>query len=141
MSPQSEAVIRFTWSWPVLLALLTLILFPLYAPLFPTVEGRVMPVTGKIVFVDVHPGPDGKSTLLRMKYEKLRDCELLGVTADHGGDPLDFDRVDGGPPITVPTGWRISGVWRISVTDLSGIRIRWVHRCNLFWTTVTVGYP
>jgi len=141
MSPSAKAMMWVTWSWPGTIALLFLILFPIYAPLLPVIEGQLLPVTGKIEFVDEGLSADGKSTTLRMKFEKLRDCEYLGVTADQSNGPLDFAPVSGSTPITVATGERISQLWRIGTSHLDGVRIRWAHRCNPYWITVTVGYP
>lgn len=141
MTSTTETILKVTWSWPGTIALLVLLMFPLYAPLFPRIEGALLPVTGKIVFVEITLAPDGISTIARMQFEKLRDCEYLGVTADRAGEPVSMEPVSGGAPISLPAGKRLSRPWLFGTLDLADIRIRWVHRCNPFWTTVTVGYP
>lgn len=139
MSLSGNAAMRVTWSWPVTIILLVMGMLPLYGPLMPTIDGSLLPVTSKVQFVDVHPVEGGLS--VRLQFKKLRDCEFLGVTADRDGVSVPFDPVAGGLPITLPTGDRVSRPWLLGTTDLDGIRIRWVHRCNVYYTTVTVGYP
>lgn len=139
MSPSQRNAVRLTWAWPSVVLLLFFALLPVYGPIMPAIEGALLPVTSKVMFKDIMPVERGLA--VRMQFTKLRDCEYLGVTADRDGRSVDFEPIAGGPPITLPAGDRLSRPWRIGVTDLEGIRLRWVHRCGPWWTTVTVGYP
>lgn len=135
----NRRVISATWSWPITVALLVLLMASIFGPLLPVLEGTFFPVTSKVEFVDPQAVQDG--LIVRMKFTKYRDCEYLGVAADRDGISVDLEPVAGGLPITLPTGERLSRPWKIGTTDLKGVRLRWVHRCNPFFTTVTIGYP
>lgn len=141
MSPsRNRFAIGVTWSWPITVLLLLLILMPIYAPLMPTIEGNFSPVTGKVEFVDITPVPGG--FVARMQYIKLRNCEYLGASLDKAGTPIEFSPYNGPPPTgTFPTGPQLSRPWFIGAANLDGLRLRWVHRCNPLWLTVTVAYP
>ena len=128
------------WSWPGAIAILLVAMLPVYGPLVPVIEGEVAPVTSKVEFVDVTPLASGGFTV-RMRFTKYRDCEYLGATLDANGMPVDFAPVAGGTPETLSTGERLSRPWFVGATSLDGLRLRWSHRCNPFWTTITVVYP
>ena len=130
---------QMVWTWPGATIVLMLLMLPIYGPMIPVVEGGLFPVTGKVEFIEVHPVEGGVS--VRMKYTKLRDCEFIGVALDDNGFPVTFDPVAGGAPLTLPTGDRLSRPWLVGADTVDGLRLRWVHRCNPFWTTITVGYP
>lgn len=140
MTASQKLALNLTWSWPGTAFLLILIMFPLFGPVMPTIDGNLFPVTGKIEFVDP-VSVNGIHTVVRMQFVKLRDCEYLGVTASRDDQQVDFEPVSESKPITVPTGERISREWRLDTTDLAGLSVRFVHRCNPFWTTITVAYP
>ena len=141
MSPSSKLALDVTWTWPVVILLLFFALMPLYGPLMPTVEGRFFPVTTKITFVN--PRPTDGGTLAQMSYVKSRDCELLGVSADDmmSGQTIEFHAVVGTSVGTWATGPHISVPWFIGAPSITGLRVRWVHRCNPLWLTVTQAYP
>lgn len=130
---------RVVWTWPGATTLLILVMVIIFWPLMPVLEGWAFPVTGKISFVDVVQTDGGLSA--RMKFNKFRDCEFLGVSADRDDVPIAMDPIHGGFPITLPTGQRLSRPWLIGTDSLEGIRVRWVHRCSPYWTTITMGYP
>lgn len=138
-SRTTERLMEITWAWPTVILLLFFVLLPIYGPLMPVIEGQFLPVTSKVVFKNVTPVEGGLS--VRMQFEKLRDCEFLGVTADRDGISVDFEPINGGLPITLPAGDRLSRPWLLGSTDLEGIRLRFTHRCGPWWITVTVGYP
>lgn len=132
-------ILEVAWGWPVVVLLLFFALLPVYAPLMPSLEGAIRPVTSKIDFVDVKPYEDGLS--LRMHYFKLQDCVYRSASADKDGVFVSFVPIAGGEPATYPTGERLSQPWKIGTTNLGDIRIRWVHECHPYWDTVTIGYP
>jgi hypothetical protein len=139
MSPSAKAAMRITWSWPGTIVLFVILTVVMLTPVMPTADGMFFPVTSKVEFLDIKPVEGGLS--VRMKFNKLRDCEFLGVTIDREGVGIDFEPLIGGEPMTLPTGQRISRPWFIGTTNIDGIRLRWVHRCVIWWNTVTQGYP
>jgi hypothetical protein len=128
-----------TWSWPGTIGLFVILAVVMLMPIMPTADGLLFPVTSKVEFVDIRPVEGGMS--VRMKFNKLRDCEYLGVTIDRDGVGIDFEPISGGEPMTLPTGQRLSRPWFVGTGNLDGIRLRWVHRCVIWFNTVTQGYP
>lgn len=142
MSLASRFALNVTWTWPVMIALLMLALLPIYGPLMPGIEGRFLPVTTKIEFLNMTPVQGGIAA--QMKYVKTRECEYLGTTADNimSGEPIDFYPYLGAQPVgTWATGQHISRPWFIGAPSLDGVRIRWLHRCSPLWLTVTQAFP
>lgn len=139
MSPLDKLAMRATWSKPGVLALLLVLGFPFYATTFPRFDGWLFPVTSKVELLDVQP-TDGGVTV-RLAYTKLRDCEYLGSTMDRDGMPVDFYPVTGGQPTTLATGRHLSRPWFVGSADISGLHLRFVHRCNPLYLTVTDVYP
>ena len=43
--------------------------------------------------------------------------------------------------VTRGTGPQISRLWFAGTDDLTHVRLRFVHRCSPFWTTVTIAFP
>jgi hypothetical protein len=132
-------VARMVWSPLGLVIILLVGMIPVYWPLLPVLSGTLFPVTSKVEFVDVHEVDGGLS--VRLKFEKRLDCAYVGAVVDENGLPIDFYPMSGGTPISLPTGERVSRPWFVGATDLKDIRLRWVHSCNPFFQTVTVGYP
>ena len=139
MSPLDRAIMRATWSWPSITLLLIVALFPFYGSQFPRFDGWLFPVTGKMTFSDVRPADGGVT--VRLSYTKLRDCEYLGASMDHEGVSVDFYPVDGGVPTTLATGQHVSRPWFIGSPTVDGLHLRFVHRCNPLYTTVSDVYP
>lgn len=143
MSPHErrQFAVNFTWSWPAVFVMLILAMLPVWGPLLPPIEGHVWPVTSKVSFVSVEPADGGFVT--RMSYSKLRDCEILGVSMDKNGVPVEFEPINGSVDIllTRGTGPQISRQWFVGSDDTKSLRLRFVHRCNPLFTTVTVAYP
>lgn len=139
MSPSASRAMQIAWSFPGTFLLFLLLLLPGFSSVIPTLEGSLFPVTSKVEFVQITPVDGGLTA--RMKFTKYRDCEFLGVAADRDGISVSFEPVAGELPLTLPTGERLSRPWALGSPDFKGIRLRWVHRCNPYWTTVTVGYP
>jgi hypothetical protein len=141
VSPGAKLAVDITWTWPVMVALLALAMLPVWGPLLPPVEGSVMPVTTKVTFVDLRAAEGGMTA--RMSYVKNRNCEILGVSMDRNGVPVEFEPVQGSTDnmVTRGTGPQISRVWFIGDDSLNGLRLRFVHRCNPLFVTVTIAYP
>ena len=136
-----QFAINVTWSWPAIITLLVLAMVPIWGPLMPPLEGTIWPVTSKIAFVGVRPVEGG--FYARMSYTKLRDCEIIGVSMDSRGVPVEFEPVSGSVDTlqTRGTGPQISREWFIGSDSLDDVRLRFVHRCSIAWTTITVAYP
>lgn len=125
----------------MVLLMLFLAMVPIWGPLLPPVEGYLAPVTSKVSFVNAAPTEGGLTA--RMSYTKLRDCEIIGVSLDRKGVPVEFEPVSGSLDAltTRGTGPQISRQWFIGNEDTEGLRLRFVHRCNPLFTTVTVAFP
>ena len=136
-----QFTISVTWTWPVIIGLLILAMVPIWGPLMPPLEGQLLPVTTKVKFINTRPIEGG--TILRMSYEKLRDCQILGVSMDKNGVPIEFEPVAGSLDVltTRGTGPQISREWFAGTDKLDDVRLRWVHRCSWLWTTVTIAFP
>lgn len=143
MSPHErrQFTVNFTWSWPAVLTLLFLAMIPIWGPLTPPLEGQLLPVTTKVKFINTRPVEGG--VILRMSYEKMRDCQILGVSMDKNGVPIEFEPVAGSLDVltTRGTGPQISREWFAGTDKLDDVRLRWVHRCNPLFTTVTLAFP
>lgn len=141
MSRASNFVLSVTWSWPITLLLLFFAMLPIWGPLMPPLDGMVWPVTDKVRFTNQVAVDGGLN--VRMAYNKLRDCQIIGVSMDNNGVPVDFEPVAGSIDTlsTRGTGPQISRLWFAGTDDLKGVRLRWIHRCNPLWETVTVAFP
>lgn len=141
MSPTAKFAIQFTWTWPVMILLLIIAMIPVYGPLMPPIDGTLAPVTSKVTFIEQRAVDNG--LVVRMRYTKNRDCEFVGVTMDRRGVPIEFDPVQGSKNrlTTRGTGLQVSREWFIGADKLDDIRLRFIHRCNPLWLTVTVVYP
>lgn len=143
MSPheQRQFTINVTWTWPVVICLLVLAMIPIWGPLMPPLDGTVWPVTSKVTFVDQQPTEGG--LLARMSYTKNRDCEIIGVSLDRAGVPIEFEPVAGSLEAltTRGTGPQISRQWFIGADSTDGLRLRFIHRCSPWWMTVTIAFP
>lgn len=143
MSPHErrQFTINFTWSWPAVIVLLVLAMLPIWGPLIPPIEGTILPVTSKVTFIQQVPVEGGMQ--LRMSYTKNRDCEILGESLDSNGVPIEFEPIAGSTDnlVTRGTGPQISRLWFAGTDDLTHVRLRFVHRCSPFWTTVTIAFP
>lgn len=136
-----QFAISVTWTWPVIIGLLVLAMIPIWGPLMPPLEGAIAPVTTKVTFIDVKAVEGGLTA--RMSYTKNRDCEIVGVSLDRNGVPIDFQPVTGSLDklTTRGTGPQISREWFIGSDNTDGLRLRWIHRCHFLWTTVTIAFP
>lgn len=140
---QRQFAISVAWTWPVVIVLLIFAMVPIWAPIIPPLAGLIAPVTGKVTFIEQTPVEGGLTT--RMSYYKNLDCELLsgGVSVDRDGVPVLFEPVNGSLKtlVTKGTGPQISQLWFLGDSSTEGLRLRWIHRCNPYFLTVTVAYP
>ena len=129
-------LVILTAIWPGVLSVPVIV-----APLMPPIDGTLAPVTSKVTFIEQRAVDNG--LVVRMRYVKNRDCELVGVTMDRHGVPIEFDPVAGSENrlTTRGTGLQVSREWFIGADKLDDIRLRFIHRCNPLWLTVTVVYP
>ena len=141
MSPTAKFAVQFTWTWPVMIVLLIIAMIPVYGPLMPPIDGTLAPVTSKITFIEQRAVDNG--LVARMRYTKNRDCEIVGVAMDRHGIPIEFEPIAGSENrlTTRGTGLQVSREWFIGADKLDDIRLRFIHRCNPLWLTVTVVYP
>lgn len=141
MSSKLSPMTRLVWTWPGALAVLILAMLPVWGPLVPPLEGAVWPVTSKVTFVEQKLVAGGFT--VRMSYNKLRDCEIIGVSMDRNGVPIEFEPVNGSVDklTTRGTGPQISREWFIGSDRIDELRLRFIHRCSPFWTTVTIAFP
>jgi hypothetical protein len=125
----------------MVLLMLFLAMVPIWGPLLPPVEGYLAPVTSKVSFVNAAPTEGGLTA--RMSYTKLRDCEVIGVSLDRGGVPIEFEPIAGSLEAltTRGTGPQISRQWFIGADSTDGLRLRFIHRCSPWWMTVTIAFP
>ena len=125
----------------MVLALLFFAMLPIWGPIVPPLEGAVAPVTSKITFIQQTQVEGGMTA--RMSYNKNRDCEVIGVSMDRNGVPVEFEPVGGSLDnlITRGTGPQISRLWFIGDDRVEGLRLRLLHRCNPFYITVTIANP
>lgn len=110
MSPHErrQFAVNVTWTWPMVLALLFFAMLPIWGPIVPPLEGALAPVTSKITFIQQTQVEGGITA--RMSYNKNRDCEVIGVSMDRNGVPVEFEPVGGSLDslITRGTGPQIS---------------------------------
>lgn len=141
MSPGAKLAIDVTWTWPVMIVLLVFAMLPIWGPLMPPLEGSLAPVTSKVTFTSQASTEGGM--LVRMAYTKNRDCEIIGVSMDRDGVAIEFEPVTGSTDnlVTRGTGPQISRQWFIGDDKVDGLRLRFLHRCHFWWTTVTIAYP
>jgi hypothetical protein len=142
VSPGAKLAINITWTWPAVIALLVFAMLPIWGPLMPPLEGALWPVTSKVAFINQAATPEG-GMLARMSYVKNRDCEIIGVSMDRAGLPVDFEPAAGSLDnlITRGTGPQISRQWLIGDDSIQGLRLRFIYRCHTLWTTVVIVYP
>lgn len=141
MSPTVRFAVQFTWTWPVTIILLIIAMIPVYGPLMPPIDGALWPVTSKVTFIEQRATEGG--VIIRMRYVKNRDCELAGLALDRHGVPIEMDPVQNSENrlTTRGTGLQVSREWFIAADSLDDMRLRFIHRCNPLWLTVTVAYP
>jgi hypothetical protein len=138
---RNQLILSVAWTWPAIISMLVFAMIPIWGPLLPPLEGQLLPVTSKVRFVNVVEVEGGLRT--RMSYTKLRDCQILGVSMDRNGLPVEFEPVVGSTEslVTRGTGPQISREWFVGASKLDDVRLRWIHRCNPLWTVVTVAFP
>lgn len=118
----------------------------------PAIETRFAPVVGKLQILSIEPGQMEGTTEIHAAFQKLRECEYLGISWFHGTKEGGFERV----PITLlrqegdtsspnrPVGFQKAGPWIIGIppdelTGNSFAQLR--HQCWPFWVTTTDFYP
>lgn len=136
-----QFAISVAWTWPVVIILLVFAMVPIWAPIIPPLAGLIAPVTGKVTFIEQTPVEGGMHT--RMSYYKNFDCTIEGVSLDRNGVPIIFEPVVGSLKTltTKGTGPQISQLWFIGDDKIEGLRLRWIHRCNPYFLTVTIAFP
>ena len=115
----------------------------------PSVERFLTgPVVTKMRIVDLTG--DGARTFVSIEFQKLRDCEFVGIAWYVKTDGA-FERVPillhqprGDGMYTRPVGVQRAGPWEVSLTPRQLIGFSFVkmyHRCHGLWTTETDFYP
>ena len=117
----------------------------------PAIETRFFPVVGKLQILRIDPLPDEKAAIFAA-FEKLRNCEYMGIAWYHGSRRSGFERVplilyrqpgDDSSP-NRPMGFQKAGPWEISL-PADEVRANsfaeLFHYCNPLWVTRTEFYP
>lgn len=145
MSPADQqrqrTALHWAWSWPSLMVIVIVMLTAILGPWFGEIEGIVAPVTTKVTLENIREA-DG-NTYFTMRFTKLRNCELRGVTIRRNGVSVASGPAPGEPtPSTVSPGPRQSQMWfAFGGLPVDGLEIIWAHRCTFLWTTITRVYP
>ena len=120
---------------------LILVLVPIVAPIAPSIEGKLLPVTTRLNIVDSRVS-NGMTTMY-VEFTKRRDCRFLGLTWYQDETRLPVFFLDDGDDsdMSRPPGDQIAGPWMVGTEDISGTVVRVSHRCHPFWETHTVIFP
>lgn len=118
----------------------------------PTIETRMFPVVSKLTILSAIPGPDPNTTQIEVAFDKLRDCEYIGLSWYHSPRGKPFERVpvmlmrkpsDNSDP-NRPLGYQQAGPWVIGVAP-SELRTNSFailsHRCHQWWLSRTEFFP
>jgi len=117
----------------------------------PRLETEWWPVVGKLKINSMETPRPGW-TLIRVNFEKLRDCEYVGLSWYVGQRPDNFERIavsvqrdpeDTGSP-NRPLGLQRAGPWLVAVDTKEftrGTFAQLQHRCHPFWISTTDFYP
>lgn len=117
----------------------------------PEIETRFFPVVSKLTIERMEPVNE-RTTSVYAYFNKLRNCDYLGIAWYHGQRNTGFERVplilmraagDDSSP-NRPVGAQRSGPWVVSipmdqVRDNSFVQL--THQCHPFWPTTTEFYP
>lgn len=117
----------------------------------PDIETRFFPVVGKLV-IERMDKVDEKTTTIDAYFNKLRNCDYLGIAWYRGQRDSGFERVplillratgDDSSP-NRPVGAQRSGPWVVTipideVKTNSFVELK--HQCHPFWVTTTEFYP
>lgn len=117
----------------------------------PALETRLFPVVGKLT-IERMVAVDPTTTNVSAYFNKIRNCEYLGIAWYRGTRADGFERV---PMIVMrqdgddsspnrPVGAQRSGPWQVSI-PMDEIRVNSFvelkHQCHPFWPTTTEFYP
>lgn len=118
----------------------------------PWMETRFFPVVKTLHILRTEATDGGASSLVWGYFEKVRDCEYVGIAWFRGSRLGNFDRVsfvpvreigDHSSP-TRPLGTQQGGPWKIGlpIEDLeTNSFVEIFHSCHPFWVTRTQWYP
>jgi hypothetical protein len=116
------------------------------------IEHAQFPVVGKMELLNIE-AEEGNTTLVYVKFDKLRDCKYLGISwfRKLPGDVLERATIDIRPLTPLdrsdtnrPVGTQITGPWRIGIpADVirSTSTVHLTHQCHPLYVTRTVIYP
>lgn len=120
---------------------LSLALTPAVFSVGPEIEARFFPVVTMANIESVEKVADGVA--FYVSFDKLRQCEFLGVTWYLGAERvgIEFEPGHNLYPKSRPVGDQYAGPWLVrNVTSLEGTRAATVHSCHPLWETVTPFY-
>lgn len=121
----------------------SLLAIPLLWPYARTIEGRMLPVVEDFTVLSSETVPEGVE--LRVRFNKVRDCEFRGLVwmLGEAALPVRFEiAARGNWPLSRVIGWQTAGPWTIgNVTALEGTVGVVIHRCHPLWLTQTHLYP
>ena len=118
----------------------------------PRIETAYFPALGKFEFVKMVLMPDGQSTLVQVRFNKLRDhCDagpyawyLTDADGDFEGLDVTTTRTTNPDAEGRPPGWQLSQPFIIHTTpELLKTKVFAVtfSRCHPFWLTKSEVYP
>lgn len=132
-------------SLPSLVLLTGAALLPLWGPMMPRIEGRVLPVTSHwgMEPIETQGGREGARFYLR--FTKLRDCDLVNYSFIHRETLVraNVEAEYGYTVVTLPAGeeHRTGPFIAWGVSDITDYTAVTVHRCHPFWLTISEVYP
>lgn len=118
----------------------------------PWIETNFNPVVGKLQIDSIEAGEEPGTSILHVRFNKVRDCQYLGLAWYRGTKVTSFERV---PVVLVrkpgdtsspnrPVGIQRAGPWIVSLSPeelRQNSFAELFHRCHPFWTTKTEFYP
>lgn len=130
----------------ILYAAFTLALIPLVTVLGNEYEGRFFPVVNQLEILTIVP--DGEKSLVYVRFEKVRECEYVGIGwyEDKDGQlrRVSLNLRPDGSDSNRPTGRQVAGPWEVGI-PADKLRehsyVTLTHRCNPLYLTRTDIYP
>ena len=120
---------------------LVLIGTPIVTPFLAHAEAKLFPVVTEFRVLEAKQHYN--DTYVYVSFNKVRNCEFLGVNWYVGPDrlPIEFLEDAGNVSISRPKGDQVTGPWRVGIKSLEGTNMSVQHRCHGLWLTETHLYP
>lgn len=135
--------------WGAGIALASMVAIPVIFSAGRAYEGDLLPVVGRLQIDRIERSPGG--SLIWVRFNKLRDCEFVGLAWYHGERDGVFDRAriefrqsGDDSAATRVTGEQRAGPWFVSIPpdEIETNSFAYLrHRCHPLWETQTPFYP